>query len=201
MTRSVRSVLARTLTLAAAAIALHTTSARAQQPATPAPDNGPKVGDMAPDFTLPGATKAGVTAQPIKLSSLKGQTVVIAFFPRVRTSGCTAQMNSYRDQYATLFNGGKGVTVLAISTDSASQQASWATEANFPVTFVSDVAGSLGAPYDVMVERNGQKFMRRVLFVVGPDGRIKHVMRPFRELAADSYTELQAAVEKASAGK
>ena len=86
-------------------------------------------------------------------------------------------------------------------SESASQQASWATEANFPVTFVSDVAGSLGTPYDVMVERNGQKFMRRVLFVVGPDGRIKHVMRPFRELAADSYTELKAAVEKASAGK
>ena len=200
MTRSVRSLLARTLTFAIAATVL-AAPLRAQQPATPAPDNGPKVGDMAPDFTLPGATKAGVTAQPIKLSSLKGQTVVIAFFPRVRTSGCTAQMNSYRDQYATLFNGGKGVTVLAVSTDSASQQASWATEANFPVTFVSDVAGTLGTPYDVMVERNGQKFMRRVLFVVGPDGRIKHVMRPFRELAADSYTELKAAVEKASAGK
>ncbi len=185
--------------VSAAALALLSPAAAAQQPATPAPDNGPKVGDMAPDFTLPGATKDGVTAQPIKLSSLRGQTVVIAFFPRVRTSGCTAQMNSYRDQYATLFNGGKGVTVLAISTDSATQQASWAKDSDFPVTFVSDLAGSLGAPYDVMVERNGQKFMRRVLFVVGPDGRVKHVMRPFRELAADSYVELKDAVAKAGA--
>ena len=122
MTRSLRSPIARAFTFALAAT-LVAAPLRAQQPATSAPDNGPKVGDMAPDFTLPGATKAGVTAQPIKLSSLKGQTVVIAFFPRVRTSGCTAQMNSYRDQYATLFNGGKGVTVLAVSTDSASQQA------------------------------------------------------------------------------
>ena len=48
---------------------------------------GPKVGDVAPDFTLPGATKDGVLAKPIRLSDFKGNTVVLAFFPKARTGG------------------------------------------------------------------------------------------------------------------
>ena len=62
------------------------TTARAQ--ATPAPqDAGPKGGDMAPDFTLPASTKDGRLAKPVHLSDLKGQVVVLAFFPKARTSG------------------------------------------------------------------------------------------------------------------
>lgn len=186
-----------TLALAAAFVLLAGPAAAQQPAAAPLPDNGPKVGDMAPDFTLPTAGRDGVGTKPLTLSSLRGQTVVIAFFPRSRTAGCTAQMKAYRDQYATLFNEGKGVTVLAVSTDSASVQAAWAKEEGFPVTFVSDVNAVTGTSYDVAVERNGAKVMRRILYVVGPDGRIKHVMRPFRELAADSYTELAEAVKKA----
>ena len=53
----------------------------------PAPSTGPKVGDMAPDFTLPASTQAGVTPRPIRLSELRGQVVVIAFFPKSRTRG------------------------------------------------------------------------------------------------------------------
>ncbi|HET8772073.1 MAG TPA: redoxin domain-containing protein [Gemmatimonadaceae bacterium] len=179
---------------AACMLFLVATAAGAQE--TPA--GGPKVGDMAPDFTLPGATMDGVTKAPVKLSDLRGQVVVLAFFPRARTGGCTAQMEAYRDQYATLFNGGEGVKVLAISTDDDTTLHSWAAEKHFPVTFVSDKEGAAGIPYDVMFDRAGVKFMRRVLFVVGPDGRVAHVMRPFRELSADAYTELAAAVKKAS---
>ncbi len=180
--------------VAACSFALLATTAGAQE----APAGGPKAGDMAPDFTLPGATMDGLTDSPVKLSDLRGQVVVLAFFPRARTGGCTAQMEAYRDQYATLFNGGEGVKVLAISTDDDTTLHSWAAEKHFPVTFVSDKEGAAGIPYDVMFDRAGVKFMRRVLFVVGPDGRVTHVMRPFRELSADAYTELAAAVKKAS---
>jgi peroxiredoxin Q/BCP len=47
----------------------------------------PKVGDMAPDFTLKGSTKDGVLAKPIHLANFRGQTVVLAFFPKARTKG------------------------------------------------------------------------------------------------------------------
>lgn len=48
---------------------------------------GPKVGDVAPDFELPAATKLGPSQTPVRLSDLRGQTVVIAFFPKARTGG------------------------------------------------------------------------------------------------------------------
>ena len=51
------------------------------------PEGGPKVGDFAPDFTLPASTKDGVSPLPLKLSELRGQVVVIAFFPKSRTKG------------------------------------------------------------------------------------------------------------------
>jgi hypothetical protein len=60
------------------------TPGRAQDPA---PAGGPKVGDMAPDFTLPASTHAGVNPLPLRLSELRGQVVVIAFFPKSRTRG------------------------------------------------------------------------------------------------------------------
>ena len=63
-----------------AAIALVAVRALAQ-------DGGPKVGDIAPDFTLAGATMDGLMAKPIHLADFRGQTVVLAFFPKARTKG------------------------------------------------------------------------------------------------------------------
>jgi peroxiredoxin len=111
-------------------------------------------------------------------------------------------MEAYRDQYATLFNDGKGVTVIAMSTDADTTLESWAREKSFPVTFVSDTAGTAGAAYNVVRTNatTGRKSFARVAFVIGKDGRIAHVMRPFRELSAEAYTELGAAVKKANGG-
>ena len=71
------------LALAPGSIAL------AQQPAAapPRPETGPKVGEMAPDFTLPGATRYGLLKDPVTLSGLRGRTVVLAFFVKARTRG------------------------------------------------------------------------------------------------------------------
>jgi peroxiredoxin Q/BCP len=72
------------LVAALAALAL-ASPALAQEPA-PA-ESGPQVGDMAPDFTLPASTKDGVSQNPVKLSELRGRTVVLAFFPKARSKG------------------------------------------------------------------------------------------------------------------
>ena len=74
--------------LVAATLALAPKLALAQQPAAAPPAAPPlEVGTMAPDFTLPGATRYGVLKNPIKLSEFKGKTVVLAFFFRARTRG------------------------------------------------------------------------------------------------------------------
>ncbi|MDE3053562.1 MAG: redoxin domain-containing protein [Gemmatimonadota bacterium] len=80
MTRRAVPLFALAFGLAAAA------TAGAQQPAPP-PDHSPQVGTMAPDFTIPGATRFGVLAQPVHLADLRGKTVVLAFFIRARTKG------------------------------------------------------------------------------------------------------------------
>lgn len=71
-----------TLTLAAAAlVGLAAARAGAQD------GDGPKVGDAAPDFSLPGASKAGVREKALRLSDFRGQVVVVSFFPKARTKG------------------------------------------------------------------------------------------------------------------
>ena len=62
-------------------------TAIAQQPQPGSAATAPDTGQMAPDFTLPGATRYGLLRDPVKLSSLRGQTVVLAFFPKARTKG------------------------------------------------------------------------------------------------------------------
>jgi len=70
-----------------AAVLGSATVASAQQPAAAPPQTGPKVGDTAPDFSLPGATRYGLLRDPVQLSSMKGKTVVLAFFFKARTRG------------------------------------------------------------------------------------------------------------------
>jgi peroxiredoxin Q/BCP len=190
-------MLHRKTTLLATALVTCVTVAQAQAPAQA--EVGPKVGEVAPDFSLPGATIAGVTKAPVSLSKYKGQTVVIAFFPKARTSGCTAQMTGYRDQWATLFNGGKGIQVIAISMDADTTTAAWAKEANLPMTFASDMKGDVGKLYGAYVD--GRPVENRLLYVVGPDGKIAWTAKPFKPMVADSYTELGTELKKVAGTK
>jgi peroxiredoxin Q/BCP len=73
------------LSIALVAVAASAAQGQAAQPGTAA--TAPTVGQMAPDFSLPGATRYGLLKQPVKLSELRGQTVVLAFFPKARTKG------------------------------------------------------------------------------------------------------------------
>jgi peroxiredoxin Q/BCP len=73
-----------------AASAFGAALAGAQQPAAPQPGgaaSAPNVGQAAPDFTLPGATRFGVLKEPVRLADYRGQIVVLAFFPKARTKG------------------------------------------------------------------------------------------------------------------
>ena len=105
-------------------------------------------------------------------------------------------MNAYRDQYAKLFNGGKNVALLAISADSAAALGSWAKDADFPFTFLSDPVGDAGKLYGAW--QPDIKLDNRSVFVIDPDGKISYKATPFREVDPTAYDELGKAVAAAA---
>jgi peroxiredoxin len=102
-------------------------------------------------------------------------------------------MEAYRDQYATLFNNGRNVTVIGMSVDADTTLASWARDEDFPVLFASDPGGKVGQLYAAYDAKN--KTDNRSLFVVRPDGRIAYVTKAFKVLTPSSYTDLAAVVD------
>ena len=102
-------------------------------------------------------------------------------------------MEAYRDQYASVFRGGRGVSIFAISNDPAEALFSWAKDADFPVLFGSDPEGAAPAAFGVGARSNGMPQSRAVV-VVDPDGRVSFATSQFREIDPTAYEELAAAV-------
>ena len=151
----------------------------------------PEVGTMAPDFTAQGADMSG--ARSVTLHDLRGQVVVLAFYPLDRSSGCTHEMTKFRDEYSTIF--GSGVTVLPISEDSVGSHVGWAHDAHFPFTLVSDNGGQIANEYGSMM--TGRPYASRTVFVIGKDGRIVYRDMKFGALDQHAYDALTAAIAKA----
>ena len=101
-------------------------------------------------------------------------------------------MDAYRDQYATLFNGGKDVVLLAISADSAPELASWARDRDYPFRFLSDPGGTVGRLYGAWDAE--EQLDDRTLYLIGPDGRVRYRQTPFREVDPRAYRELGEAI-------
>lgn len=151
---------------------------------------GPREGDRAPDFSLPWASAEGPGgAQWFSLSSHRGHVVVLAFYPQDFTSGCTAQMRTFAEQYGDLF--GEGVTVVGISTDSIETHIRFAQSLTLPFRLLSDpdqsVARTWGSAGDA-----GQN--RRTVFVIDPRGKVTYADRRFGALDPKAYERLKSAV-------
>src|SRR5689334_12143248 len=101
-------------------------------------------------------------------------------------------MEAYRDQYATLFNGGKKVVLIGVSVDPDTMLANWAHESSFPGVFASDPDTKVGKLYG---STNGKIDLRN-LFVIGPDGRITFKQVPVNVLSQEAYAELGKAVAR-----
>jgi thioredoxin-dependent peroxiredoxin len=181
--------------LAATALLAAPVAARAQA-ADAAPAiivNGPDVSQLTPDFTASWADASGARSAPAKLSSFKGKVVVLAFYPKDRTSGCTAELTRFRDQYSTLF--GQDVVVLPVSADSISSHVSWASEMKFPFALVSDPQLSTASLYGS--RSVGRPVANRTVYVIGKDGKVAWREMKFNALAEGAYTQLAEAVAKA----
>lgn len=159
----------------------------------PAAVSAPEVGQVAPDFTAAWADAAGARTAPVKLSDLRGKVVVLAFYPKDRTSGCTAELTKFRDENAKLF--GNDVVVLPISADSINSHVSWASDMKFPFGLVSDPSLSTAELYGSRMP--GRQMSSRTVFVIGKDGRIAWRDMKFNALSEETYASLASAVVQA----
>jgi peroxiredoxin Q/BCP len=153
---------------------------------------GPDVGRRAPDFSLPWANKDGVgpVEAPYQLASDRGKTVVVAFYPKDFTKGCTAQMRTFAEQYDSLF--GSDVTVVGISTDSVTTHSRFAASLNLPFRLLSDPEQRVSKQY---ASKDPGGYNRRTVYVIGPDGRVKYRNMKFNALDPQAYSELRTAVK------
>jgi peroxiredoxin Q/BCP len=158
---------------------------------------GPDVGRRAPDFSLPWANKDGVgpVEAPYQLASDRGKTVVVAFYPRDFTKGCTAQMQTFAQQYDSLF--GPEVILVGISTDSVETHKRFAASLGLPFRLLSDPDQRVSKQY---ASKNPEGYNRRTVYVIGPDGRVKFRNLNFNALDPRDYSDLRAAVRSTTRG-
>jgi peroxiredoxin Q/BCP len=158
---------------------------------------GPDVGRRAPDFSLPWANREGVgpVEAPYQLASDRGKTVVVAFYPRDFTKGCTAQMRTFAEQYDSLF--GPDVVLVGISTDSVETHQRFAASLKLPFRLLSDPDQRVSKQY---ASKNPEGYNRRTVYVIGSDGRVKFRNMSFNALDPRDYTELRAAVRSSTRG-
>ena len=195
MRRSALALVAPLALLVAASTAAAQAAPAAPAPAAAPAVNAPEVGQMAPDVTAAWADASGPRATPVKLSDLRGKVVVLAFYPKDRSSGCTAQMTKFRDEFGTLF--GQDVVLLPISVDADTTHAAWASEMKLPFPLVADTDLAVAEKYGSRLPT--RPMAGRTVFVIGKDGRIAYREMRFNALAENAYATLAAEVAKARA--
>lgn len=176
----------------AAPLAAQGVQPQGSAPATPPAAMVPGAGELAPDFTLPWADSKGARSAPLTLSKLRGQVVVLAFYPADFSRGCTIEMSKFRDDYKQIF--GDGVTVIPISRDSIKMHARWADTMAFPFPLASDTAGAVAKLYGSL---GRSAYFNRNVFVIGKDGKIVWSKAPFNAQAQVGYDSLAAIVAAA----
>lgn len=122
------------------------------------------VGDTAPSFTV-----NDTSGSPVSLADFAGKTVVLYFYPKDDTPGCTKEACSFRDTYGDYQ--GKDVVVLGVSMDSEASHQQFTDKFSLPFPLLADVGGSLTKAYDV----DGGGYAKRVTYVIDGSGKISQV--------------------------
>ncbi len=146
-------------------------------------------GKKAPDFTL-----ETDTGEKLKLSSLKGQNVVLYFYPKSDTPGCTTEACEFRDAFPR-FKG--NAVILGISPDPVKAQAKFRAKFELPFNILADVEHAVAEAYGVWVEKSmyGKKYMgvARTTFIIGADGKIAQIFEKVKP--AGHAAEVEAALK------
>lgn len=142
-----------------------------------------KPGDTAPDFDV--LTDEGTS---LKLSDLRGKTVILYFYPKADTPGCTKEACSFRDSFPRF--SGTDAVVLGVSPDEVKAQAKFKAKYNLPFTLLADADHAIAEAYGVWVEKSmyGKRYLgvARTTFVIGPDGKITHI---FENVKPEGHAE------------
>ena len=150
-----------------------------------------KEGDKAPQFTA--LTQDG---KKVSLSDFRGKNVILYFYPRDDTPGCTKEACAFRDDFAEFKK--KGAVVLGVSTDSEKSHAKFAAKFHLPFTLLADEDKIIVQSYGVWGPKQfmGMKFTgtHRVTFLIGPDGKIKKIWPKVKP--AEHAQEVLAALEQ-----
>lgn len=137
-----------------------------------------KVGDRAPDFAA-----TAQDGKAVKLSELRGKRVVMFFFPKAFTRGCTIETRQFRDHYSEL--AALGAEVLGVSVDDSEKQCEFASREGVPFPMIGDATRGIGRSYDVLWPL--LNVAQRVTYVIGPDGIIEAVFH--HELMVGKHLE------------
>ena len=132
-----------------------------------------KTGDKAPDFE-----SKDQDGKPVKLSDYRGKKVVLYFYPKDDTPGCTAEACNLRDNYEKLLS--EGYEILGISSDDEKSHRKFIDKYNLPFRLVADTDKSIHEKYGTWVEKSmyGRKYMgtARVTFVIDEEGKIEDII-------------------------
>ena len=138
-----------------------------------------KTGDKAPDFTLPTDGNGKVS-----LAKLKGKKVILYFYPKDDTSGCTAEACGFRDNLPKF--GKSDAVVIGISRDSVASHDKFKKKYELPFTLASDEDGKVCEAYGTWVEKSmyGRKYMgiERATFLIDPKGVTRNIWRKVKVL-------------------
>lgn len=133
-----------------------------------------KIGDPAPDFSLP-----DTNGNLLSLADLRGQRVVLYFYPRDNTPGCTKEACAFRDAYAQFQ--AQNVVVVGVSMDDAKAHEKFTTKFNLPFPLLTDADGKMAESYDSygLKKFMGKEYLgiSRNTFVIGPDGTIEKIYK------------------------
>src|SRR3984893_7394600 len=141
------------------------------------------INDKAPEFTLPDQN-----GEPVSLKDFRRKWVVLYFYPRADTPGCTIEACEFRDSHKKTEK--VGAVVLGISPDTPNAQKKFEEKFDLPFTLLGDADKKVCNLYGVIQEKNmyGKKVMGvvRTTFIIGPDGKIKHI---FHKVKAEGHAE------------
>lgn len=134
----------------------------------------PKIGEKAPDFDLP-----STDGSDLSISDFRKKWVVLYFYPKDDTPGCTAEACSFRDHHAELKK--EGATILGVSTDSLESHEKFREKYELDFPLLSDRTSDVAKMYGAWGEKNfyGRRSwgVKRITFLIGPDGRIRKIYR------------------------